>query len=109
MFKIILFTLLLLATQQTDTADNYFLSPPLPPTAFVGQYYTTQFRILGLDNPIFTFINLPKFFKGSNDGTIEGTADKSGSFAVKVSFVSGKNKGSRDIVVRVAPSVLSTY
>jgi hypothetical protein len=40
-------------------ANEFFLSPPLPPTAFVGEYYTTQFRILGLDNPVFRFTDLP--------------------------------------------------
>lgn len=108
MIKYLVVVLLLVAAHQEHTADDFFLSPPLPPTAFVGQYWTTQFRVLGLDNPIFSFENLPKCFTGYEDGTIEGTADKAGSYAVKVNFRSGKHSGCRDIVIRVARSVSST-
>lgn len=51
MYKYLVIVLLLVAAHQQD----YFLSPAIPPTAFVNEYYTTQFRILGLDNPKFTF------------------------------------------------------
>lgn len=37
------------------SAEDYYLSPPIPPTAFYGQFYTVQFRVIGLDNAIFTY------------------------------------------------------
>lgn len=51
---------------------------------------------------------MPACLKPSPDGTIEGTPDKIGSFAVKLFFKSRSCSGSRDIVIRVAPSVAST-
>jgi len=108
MYKYLLVVLLLASAYAGESSDDYFLSPPLPPTAFVGEYYTTQFRVLGLDNPVFDFDELPKCFKSYPDGTIEGTPEKAGSYAVKVHFKSGKCAGTRDIVFRVARSVAST-
>jgi len=108
MYKYLLVLVLLAAANAGDSSEDYFLSPPLPPTAFVGEYYTTQFRVLGLDNPVFDFDELPKCFKSYPDGTIEGTPEKAGSFAVKVHFKSGKCSATRDIVFRVARSVAST-
>ncbi len=109
MFKYILIALLLANTLASDDSDGYFLSPPLPPTAYKGEYYTVQFRVIGLDNPIFSFDNLPACLKSYDDGTIEGTPDKIGSFAVRVNFRSKGQSCSRNIVIRVAPSVSSTY
>lgn len=85
--KFLLITLLVLA-QQYNTPD-YFLSPPLPPTAFVGQYYTVRFRVIGVDNPLFKIEGLPKCFKASPDGVIEGNPDKVGSYPIKVTFSVG--------------------
>jgi len=36
MLKLLVCVLLLVATLQGDYSDSYFLSPPLPPSAFVG-------------------------------------------------------------------------
>lgn len=108
MFKYLLVALLLASACAGHDSDDYFLSPPLPPTAYKGEYYTVQFRVIGIDNPVFTFEGLPDCLKGSPDGTIEGTPDRIGSFAVRVCFKSRHDSGTRDIVVRVAPSVSST-
>ena len=107
MYKVLLGLFLVTLTMQGCGSD-YFLSPPLPPTAFIGEYYTTQFRILGLDNPLFKFVDLPKWFKGYKDGTIAGTPKKAGSYPVRVYFTTPGCDNYRDIVVRVAPSVSST-
>lgn len=108
MFKYLLVALILASACADDSSDDLFLSPPLPPTAYKGEYYTVQFRVIGLDNPVFSFENLPACLHGSPDGTLEGTPDKIGSFAVKVCFKSDHHSGTRNIVVRVAPSVSST-
>ena len=107
MTRVLLALLLVAFTYQGCTSD-YFLSPPLPPTAFIGEYYTAQFRILGLDNPIFKFSNLPAWFKGHSDGTLSGTPKKAGSYPVRVFFTTSGCDQYRDIVVRVAQSVSST-
>ena len=107
MYRYLLVILLIALTQQGYSHD-FFLSPPLPPTAFVGEYYTTQFRVLGLDNPVFYFTKLPKFLKGHADGTIEGTPKKTGSFPVSVRFTAPGCDETRDIVIRIAHSVSST-
>jgi hypothetical protein len=108
MIKYLLVALLLASAYADDSSDGFFLSPPLPPTAYKGEYYTVQFRVIGIDNPVFSFKNLPSCLRGSPDGTLEGTPDTIGSFAVKIDFKSNKDCGSRDIVVRVAHSVSST-
>jgi hypothetical protein len=86
MYKYLIFSVLLACTLTQENPDRYFLSPPQPPTAFVGQYYTVQFRVIGVDNPKFSFSNLPPFLKGYSDGTIEGAPDKLGSFVAKIRF-----------------------
>ncbi len=88
MFKYLLVAVLLATSIASDDSDGYFLSPPLPPTAYKGEFYTVQFRVIGLDNPVFSFDNLPACLKSYDDGTIEGTPDRIGSFAVKVHFKS---------------------
>ena len=80
----------------------------MPPTAFVGEYYTATFRVLGLDNPVFKFVDLPQCFTGYKDGTIEGTPDKAGSYPVRVQFSASGYAEFRDIVIRIAHSVSST-
>lgn len=106
MFRFLLVSTLLVLSFQGST--DYFLSPPLPPTAFVGEYYTTTFRVLGLDNPVFKFEGLPQCFKGYKDGTIEGTPDHAGSYPATVRFSAPGCSDSRDIVIRIAESVSST-
>ena len=90
------------------SSNDFFLSPPRPPTAFVGEYYTATFRVLGLDNPVFKYVDLPQCFKGYPDGTIEGTPDKAGSYPVRVHFSGVGCDEYRDIVFRIADSVSST-
>lgn len=106
MFRFLIVSTLLVLSCQGST--DFFLSPPLPPTAFVGEYYTTTFRVLGLDNPVFKFEDLPQCFKGYKDGTIEGTPDHAGSYPAKVYFSGPGCAESRDIVIRIANSVSST-
>jgi len=108
MIKYLLLAILFASVCSHDGNDDYFLSPPLPPTAYKGEYYTVQFRVIGVDNPLFSWENVPSCLKGSPDGTLEGTPDKIGSFAARINFKSKRDSGSRDIVVRVAPSVSST-
>jgi hypothetical protein len=109
MFKYLLVALLLASAVADNSSDGFFLSPPLPPTAYKGEYYTLQFRVIGIDNPLFSFDNLPACLSGSPDGTIEGTPDIIGSFAAQVNFKNANGVcGSRNIVIRVAPSVSST-
>lgn len=108
MYKYLIFSVLLAWALAQDNPDRYFLSPPLPPTAFQGQYYTVQFRVIGIDNPQFSFFNLPPFLTAYSDGTIEGTPDRQGSFVAKIKYQSSVASGSRDIVFRVANSNNST-
>ena len=69
MSKLILLTCLLVAA---FASNSYFLSPAYPPSAYQNEFYTTRFRVRGLDNPVFNFEGLPKTFKGSSDGVISG-------------------------------------
>lgn len=73
MIKIALAFLLLTTFAATQNSQQYTLSPALPPTAFLGQYYTCDFRVAGLTNPKYTFDDLPYFFKASSSGRLEGT------------------------------------
>jgi hypothetical protein len=108
MYKSLFIVLLLSVALAGDDSDSYFLSPPLPPTAYKGEFYTVQFRVIGLDNPVFSFEGLPPCFKSYEDGTIEGIPDVVGSFSASVCFQTKRVKGTRNIVFRVAPSVSST-
>jgi hypothetical protein len=105
MYKIQLIGLLVAVLLAQDASNSYFLTPPLPPTAYFGQYYTVQLRVVGMNNPIFSFSNVPACFSTNENGTIKGYPDEIGSFAIKVSFQSIVDSGSRDIVIRVAPAV----
>lgn len=49
------------------------LSPLIPPTAFAGNYYTCQFRVLGVDFPKYEFQGLPPSMNGSPSGKVSGT------------------------------------
>lgn len=108
MYKSLIIVLLLSVALAGDDSDSYFLSPPLPPTAYKGEFYTVQFRVIGLDNPVFSFQALPPCFKSYDDGTIEGIPDVIGSFSASVCFQTKKVKVTRNIVFRIAPSVSST-
>ena len=53
-------------------SNSYFLSPAYPPSAYQNEFYTTRFRVRGLDYPNFSFEGLPKNFRASSDGVISG-------------------------------------
>lgn len=53
-----LFITVLLVLAAFAHADH-FLTPAFPPTAHQNQYYSVRYRVRGLDNPTFTFENLP--------------------------------------------------
>ncbi len=105
MYKFQLIGLLVLVALTQDTSTGFYLTPPLPPTTFLGQYYTVQFRVLGMTSPTFSFDSLPRCFFASADGTIKGTPNATGSFAVRVNFKSSEGFGSKDIVIRVAAPI----
>ncbi len=90
---ILLLLLITVAFQHSDNYNQYEISPALPPTAFIGQYYTVNFRVGGLSTPDFTFDNLPSCFTGSSTGTIEGIPDSIGSFNIRVSYRNGAEYG----------------
>ena len=48
---------------------------------------------------------MPHGFKGLSDGTVEGTPDTKGSFAIKVWFASKGVKMCKDLTIRVSSSV----
>jgi hypothetical protein len=78
--------ILLIAVHLHSSPSSYQLSPTLPPTAFVDQYYTCTFRVGGLTKPKFTFNHLPPPLTGSRNGNIEGVPAVSGSYRVTVSY-----------------------
>lgn len=90
---LIFLLLLSLSTQTRDNYNQYDILPNLPPTAYIGQYYTVKFRVSGLTTPIFTFKSLPSCFTTTDDGTLEGTPNKVGSFSIVVSYQSGADYG----------------
>ena len=96
---------LLLVSSFAKHQEDYFITPAVPPTAFVGEYYTIQFRVFGLDNPVYKFEGLPAYLKGHEDGTIEGTPHEKGSFAIKVWFASKGVRQCKDVTIRVGASV----
>lgn len=102
MYKLQLIGLLVAVCLAQDSSNNYFLTPPLPPTAFTGQYYTVQLRVIGMSNPTFSFDNAPSFLATDPNGTIQGYPDQIGSFPMRVHFQSVVDYGYRDIVLRVA-------
>ena len=83
-------TLILLALlallQPTIQQQQYTLSPALPPTAFVDQYYSCVFRAGGLSNPRFSFSRLPPPLIGSKNGIVEGVPSASGAYRTTVTF-----------------------
>jgi len=105
MFRNLLLALLLALVFASP--EEYFISPPIPPTAFVGEFYTVQFRVLGLDNPVFKFEDLPLFFKGYSDGTLEGIPATIGSYSIKVWFASKGVQVCKVLTIRVSASVSS--
>ena len=72
----------------------YFLDPPFPPLAYVGQNYELKFNVRGLPQIAFTFQGLPYFFTGSKDGSIKGAPIETGSYKVIVTYTSKNTTGS---------------
>jgi hypothetical protein len=96
MFKYLAILLLLSANLHLAQSQDFFLSPPFPPTAFYQQYYEVRFRVRGISFPTYTFSNLPSFFTGSNDGVVSGTPNITGTFRFTINFqdADGANSGS---------------
>lgn len=105
MNKITIIVLLLLSLHLNQATPGYILSPALPPTAFIGEYYTCDFRVAGLVNPTFTFKNLPRFFKSLPSGRIEGTPTEKGTFTIIVTYQENKVSSSKSVVLRVTDPV----
>lgn len=83
---------------------QYQVIPPLPPTAFLGQTYSCQFRIPGLVFPTFRFDGLPSGLLGSLSGLVKGRPAATGSFLVTISYSSNNYQASKQTVLRVALS-----
>lgn len=103
----LLLFLIVAAHQNNDSSNQYEITPIIPPTAFIGQYYTVNFRVNGLAKPNISFDNLPDCFSALNTGTIEGTPDTIGSFNIILRYQSGSESGQQNIVLRVANSTFS--
>jgi hypothetical protein len=103
--RLILLILISLNFQQIDTNQLLFqLSPPIPPTSFLGQFYTCQFRIIGLDYPSFQIDGLPSGFSSSPSGLVKGTPAQIGSFVITISYSSNNYKDSKQTILRVVQS-----
>lgn len=103
----LLLLLLVSAHQNHQSYNQYEISPIIPPTAFVGQYYTVNFRVNGLAKPDISFDNLPDCFTALNTGTIEGIPDTVGSYNIILRYRNGAESGQQNIVLRVAKSTFS--
>ncbi len=84
--EVFLLLLMIVSTSSSKNTQIYSISPSIPPKAFVGEYYTCDFRVQGLYNPTYKFTNLPSFFKASYNGRIEGTPTRKGTYNVVVSY-----------------------
>jgi len=104
LINLIVSIFLFAAARAVDISDLY-LTPSSPPTAFLAQYYTVQFRVAGLNNPSFSFIGLPSFLEGSSNGSVQGVPESMGSFSVKVAFSSGEMSGESDVILRVTANL----
>ena len=94
MIKTLVFLLLLsLAASYGRDRYDFSLSPTIPPPAFLGQYYTCDFRVAGLKNPVYTFERLPRFLKGSSIGRLEGTPNERGNYEIIVHYEEGIYSG----------------
>lgn len=104
MFKYLVAALMLTATFHSVAAQDFFLSPPFPPTAFVEQYYEVRFRVRGMLAPTFTFENLPSFFTGSASGVVSGTPNLTGTFRFTVKYSQDSSSGSEQVVISITDS-----
>ena len=98
---LVLLTFAAVLLAQDTPQQQFFLSPPLPPTAFLGQFYTVQFRVIGLDNPTFSFLNLPPFLNSQPDGTVSGTPTELGSYPLNITFSTLEVTLTEGVIIRV--------
>jgi hypothetical protein len=94
----------LLFTASSDK-PNTQLSPMIPPTAFLGHYYTCQFKVLGMDSAVYMFKGLPASLSGNNNGLVTGTPNATGSYPITVSYSSKYQSGSANSVFLVSSGV----
>ena len=99
MFKNLLLASLLLTIAVSDT---YYITPTIPPNAYQNQYYTIRFRVRGLDNPVFSFVGLPKTISATNDGLLSGTPTEAGSYQITINYSSGSVSGSGQFILKVS-------
>jgi hypothetical protein len=88
---------------------NHYVTPAFPPTAHQNQYYSVRYRVRGLDNPSFTFENLPQSFEGTSEGVISGVAASAGSYSIVVNYASGEESGSKQAILKVLPDYRKTH
>lgn len=100
-------SIFLCAFAQIIEKNDFYLTPISPPTAFLAQYYTVQFRVTGLNNPSFSFNSLPSFLVGSENGSVQGVPESMGSFVIKVAFSSGNVRGESYVILRVTANLNS--
>lgn len=86
----------------TASTGSVLVTPPFPPTAFVGQSYTLRFQASGLVRGTFSFEQLPPFLKGFSNGTISGTAESTGSHKIIVKYADRTKNGSAEVVLSIA-------
>lgn len=96
--------LLFVVLSFSQNPPDFVLSPAIPPVAFVGQYYTCDFRVTGLTNPQYTFMNLPRFFKSSRSGRIEGIPSEKGTFTITVNYQQNRISSQKSVVLRITDS-----
>lgn len=101
---LIVVALLSIATHSNNSASGR-LSPLIPPTAFVQNFYTCQFRVIGLDFPQYTFQGLPPTITGTSEGRVSGTPNQTGSYPVTVSYQSNGYKASSEFIFRVTQPI----
>jgi hypothetical protein len=85
------------------------LSPLIAPTAFLENFYTCQFRVIGLDFPKYSFEGLPPPVTGSADGRVSGTPNKIGSYPVTVSYKANGYAASAEFVFRVTEPIWTAF
>lgn len=88
MMQLTLCLLAVLLLAATADQSHYQLTPPLPPTAFLAQTYSCQFRVPGLAYPAFRFQGLPSGLSGSASGLVRGVPSVMGSFLVSIRYSS---------------------
>jgi hypothetical protein len=98
----LLLAVLLTAILHLTHTSNILITPPFPPTAFLGQSYTLRFQGTGLVKPSFVFSQLPPFLKGFPNGTVTGAPTETGSFKVTVNYTDKTHNGTAEVIISVA-------